>query len=272
MKDYDPHINPNPACNVAAVGGTLSLSGAFTGCRRGNLLLRGEQSPRLSFTGGRFLFGHCSDVVPLTAATCKPLRRAVSSKAVSNLHGAAYPVERVSGSRYKLRGLRIMGTLSKAVRSAVNPYASLDIHRDAQANRRFSSFADPLRLPEKFPKLTEEAGADALEAVRRIRQVIALDGDDSRTHWLDPVVNVDRISAIARGFLWPNAFTPVDEKESKKPLSGLSRRMLEAVKHSRNKDDRALLGFPADKLREAGFFLFALSLALPKPRSQTGEG
>lgn len=293
MKDYDPHINPNPACNVAAVGGTLSLSGAFTGCRRGNLLLRGEQSPRLSFTGGRFLFGHCSDVVPLTAATCKPLRRAVSSKAVSNLHGAAYPVERVSGSRYKLRGLRIMGTLSKAqciraqrvqitlnhlratacaVRSAVNPYASLDIHRDAQANRRFSSFAAPLRLPEKFPKLTEEAGADALEAVRRIRQVIALDGDDSRTHWLDPVVNVDRISAIARGFLWPNAFTPVDEKESKKPLSGLSRRMLEAVKHSRNKDDRALLGFPADKLREAGFFLFALSLALPNPRSQTGEG
>lgn len=132
--------------------------------------------------------------------------------------------------------------------------------------------ADPLRLPEKFPKLTEEAGADALEAVLRIRQVIALDGDDSRTHWLDPMVNVDRIPAIARGFLWPNAFTPVDEKESKKPLSGLSRRMLEAVKHSRNKDDRALLGFSADKLREAGFFLFALSLALPKPRSQTGEG
>lgn len=157
MKDLDPHINPNRACNVAANGGILPAFGAFTECRRGNLLLRGEQSPRLPFTGGRFLFGHCSDVVPLTAATCKPLRRAVSSKAVSNLHGAAYPVERVRGSRYKLRGLRIMSTISKAqciraqrvqttlnhlrataraVRSAVNPYASLD---------RVSSLSEVLR-------------------------------------------------------------------------------------------------------------------------------
>ena len=50
MKDLDPHINPNPACNVAAVGGILPLFGAFTECGRGNLLLRGEQSPRLPFT------------------------------------------------------------------------------------------------------------------------------------------------------------------------------------------------------------------------------
>lgn len=162
MKDFTPHINPNPACNAAANGGILSLFGAFTECRRGNLLSKGEQSPRLSFAGGRFSFGLCSRVVPLTAATCKPLRRAVSLRAVSNLHGAAYPVERVSGSENS-KGLLIMSTLSKAqciraqrvqttlnhlraaaraVRRAVNPYASLDrvsslsfVLRDAAKDR-----------------------------------------------------------------------------------------------------------------------------------------
>lgn len=146
MKELTPHINPNPACNVAAGGGILPTFGAFTECRRGNLLSKGEQSPRRPFTGSRFSFGHCSRVVPLMVATCKPLRRAVSLRTVSNLHGAAYPVERVSGSENS-KGLLIMSTLSKAqciraqrvqttlnhlratardVRRAVNPYASLD--------------------------------------------------------------------------------------------------------------------------------------------------
>ena len=169
MKDFTPHINPNRACNAAAKGGILPAFGAFTECRRGNLLSMGEQSPRLSFTGGRFSFGLCSRVVPLMVATCKPLRRAVSHRAVSNLHGAAAPVERGSGSK-KPMGTLIMSTLSKAqciraqrvqttlnhlrataraVRSAVNPYASLDrvsslssVPRDAAANRRFSSFSN----------------------------------------------------------------------------------------------------------------------------------
>lgn len=169
MKDFTPHINPNRACNAAAKGGILPAFGAFTECRRGNLLSMGEQSPRLSFTGGRFSFGLCSRVVPLMVATCKPLRRAVSHRAVSNLHGAAAPVERGSGSK-KPMGTLIMSTLSKAqciraqrvqtplnhlrataraVRSAVNPYASLDrvsslssVLRDAAANRRFSSFSN----------------------------------------------------------------------------------------------------------------------------------
>ena len=162
MKDFTPHINPNRACNVAAVGGILPLFGAFTECRRGNLLSKGEQSPRRPFTGSRFSFGHCSRVVPLMVATCKPLRRAVSLRTVSNLHGAAYPVERVSGSENS-KGLLIMSTLSKAqciraqrvqttlnhlratvraVRRAVNPYASLDrgpslssVLRDAAKHR-----------------------------------------------------------------------------------------------------------------------------------------
>ena len=97
MKDFTPHINPNRACNVAAVGGILHPFGAFTECRRGNLLTvrRTIAAPHR----GVFLFGLCSCVVPLTAATRKPLRRAVSNMAVSNLRGAAYPVERVRGSR-----------------------------------------------------------------------------------------------------------------------------------------------------------------------------
>ena len=97
MKELTPHINPNPACNVAAGGGILSPFGAFTECRRGNLLHIGERiaAPHRGF----FFLAFRSRVVPLTAATCKPLRRAVSYMAVSNLHGAAYPVERVSGSR-----------------------------------------------------------------------------------------------------------------------------------------------------------------------------
>ena len=55
MKDFTPHINPNRACNVAAVGGILHPFGAFTECRRGNLLHIGERiaAPHR----GVFLFG-----------------------------------------------------------------------------------------------------------------------------------------------------------------------------------------------------------------------
>lgn len=97
MKDFTPHINPNRACNVAAVGGILHPFGAFTECRRGNLLHIGERiaAPHR----GVFLFGLSFVRCALTAATRKPLRRAVSNMAVSNLRGAAYPVERVRGSR-----------------------------------------------------------------------------------------------------------------------------------------------------------------------------
>ena len=161
MKDFTPHINPNRACNVAAVGGILHPFGAFTECRRGNLLHIGERIAAPHHRGVFFL-AFRSRVVPLTAATCKPLRRAVSYMAVSNLHGAAYPVERVRGSRKHI-GIAIMSTFSKAqciraqrvqttlnhlrataraVRSAVNPYASLDrvpslseVLRDAAKDR-----------------------------------------------------------------------------------------------------------------------------------------
>ena len=81
MKDLDPHINPNPACNVAAVGGILHPFGAFTECRRGNLLsLLANESPRHPVAFFFLAFRSC--VVPLTAATRKPLRRAVSNVAV----------------------------------------------------------------------------------------------------------------------------------------------------------------------------------------------
>lgn len=168
MKDLDPHINPNRACNAAANGGILPAFGAFTGCRRGNLLTvrRTIAAPHR----GVFLFGLCSCVVPLTAAMRKPfLTGCFLTGSISTLRGAAYPVERVSGSRKNCKD-RNMGTLLKAqciraqrvqttlnhlrataraVRRAVNPYASLDsisslssVLRDAAANRRFSPFSN----------------------------------------------------------------------------------------------------------------------------------
>lgn len=167
MTELTSHINPNPACNVAVGGGILPPFGAFTECRRGNLLL--DRRTIAAPHRGVFLFGLCSCVVPLTAATRKPLRRAVSYLAVSNLRGAAYPVERVRGSQNLDRN-RIMSTISqaqcvrtqraqttlnhlradaRAVRRAVNPYASLErgsslssLSLKAAAYRRFSSLSN----------------------------------------------------------------------------------------------------------------------------------
>ncbi len=170
MKDFTPHINPNRACNVAAVGGILHAFGAFTECRRGNLrnTYIGERIAAPHHRGV-FLFGlsfvRCAfDGGNAQAASAGCFQ----CSSISTLRGAAYPVERVSGSR-KLHWNRIMSTLSKAqciraqrvqttlnhlrataraVRSAVNPYASLDrvsslssVLRDAAANRRFSSLS-----------------------------------------------------------------------------------------------------------------------------------
>lgn len=162
MKDLDPHINPNRACNVAAVGGILPLFGAFTECRRGNLRYIGERIAAPHHRGV-FLLAFRSSVAPLTAAMRKPfLTGCFLCSSISTLRGAAYPVERVRGSR-KLHRDRIMSTISKAqciraqrvqttlnhlrataraVRRAVNPYASLDrvpslseVLRDAAKDR-----------------------------------------------------------------------------------------------------------------------------------------
>ena len=151
-----------------AVFFTRSVLSPNAGVETCEILTLANESPRLIIVAFFFLaFRSC--VVPLTAATRKPLRRAVSHRAVSNLHGAAAPVERGSGSK-KPMGTLIMSTISKAqciraqrvqttlnhlrataraVRRAVNPYASLDrvsslssVLRDAAANRRFSSFSN----------------------------------------------------------------------------------------------------------------------------------
>ena len=55
MKDLDPHINPNRACNAAANGGILPTFGAFTECKLGGLPLTGERIA--APTRGVFLFG-----------------------------------------------------------------------------------------------------------------------------------------------------------------------------------------------------------------------
>lgn len=92
MKDLDPHINPNPACNVAAVGGILPLFGAFTECKLGGLRFIGERiaAPHR----GVFLFGLSFDAVhPLTGAPRGHSSEWLFSYEQSaNLRGVAHPL------------------------------------------------------------------------------------------------------------------------------------------------------------------------------------
>lgn len=145
MKDLDPHINPNPACNVAAVGGILPLFGAFTECRRGNLLHIGERiaAPHR----GVFLFGLSFVRCALDGGNAQAASAGCFQYGSFQLARRRLP--RGKGSRFSKISYwnRIMSTLSKAqciraqrvqttlnhlrataraVRSAVNPYASLD--------------------------------------------------------------------------------------------------------------------------------------------------
>ena len=148
MKDFTPHINPNRACNAAAKGGILPLLGAFTECKLGGLPLTGERIA--APTRGVFLFGLSFDAVhPLTGAPCgHPSGWLFPVRQSANLRGVAHPLGGVvNGFTNRLTGMQLMSTISKAqciraqrvqttlnhlrataraVRRAVNPYASLD--------------------------------------------------------------------------------------------------------------------------------------------------
>ncbi len=170
MKDLDPHINPNPACNVAAVGGILHPFGAFTECRRGNLLsLLANESPRHPVAFFFLAFRSC--VVPFDGGNAQAVFNGLFPIGqYFHLARCRLPRGKGGGSRKNTYWNRIMSTISKAqcirtqrvqttlnhlraaaraVRSAVNPYASLDrilslssVLRDAAANRLFSSFSN----------------------------------------------------------------------------------------------------------------------------------
>lgn len=165
MKDFTPHINPNPACNAAANGGILPLLGAFTEGNLGGLQLIGERIAAPHHRGV-FLFGLSFDVVhPLTGAPRGHSSEWLfSNEQSANLRGVAHPLGGVvNGFRNRFIGMQLMSTLSKAqcirtqrvqttlnhlrataraVRRAVNPYASLDrvsslsfVLRDAAKDR-----------------------------------------------------------------------------------------------------------------------------------------
>lgn len=158
MKDFTPHINPNRACNAAANGGILPLLGAFTEGNLGGLQLIGERIA--APTRGVFLFGLSFDAVhPLTGAPRGHSSEWLfSNEQSANLRGVAHPLGGVvNGFRNRFIGMQLMSILSKAqciraqrvqttlnhlrataraVRSAVNPYASLD---------RVSSLSEVLR-------------------------------------------------------------------------------------------------------------------------------
>lgn len=106
---------------------------------------------------------------------------------------------------------------------------------------------------------------NAAAAFRRVRELIRVGADD-RFHWLDPMVNVDRIPPAVRGLLWPSHFTAADEEVTAKALHRVGRLMLMAVRDCRKtKNAAALHGFTVQTLRQVGFYTCALSLAFPKP-------
>lgn len=107
---------------------------------------------------------------------------------------------------------------------------------------------------------------NAAAAFRRVRELTRVGEDENRAHWLDPMVNVDRIPPAVRGLLWPSHFMAADEEVTAKALRRVGRSMLTAVRNYRKtKDAAALYGFDADALRKAGFYACALSLAFPNP-------
>lgn len=106
---------------------------------------------------------------------------------------------------------------------------------------------------------------NAAAAFRRVRELIRVGADD-RSHWLDPMVNVDRIPPAVRGLLWPSHFTAADEEVTTKALHRVGRLMLMAVRdYRKTKSAAALHGFTVRALRQVGFYTCALSLAFPKP-------
>lgn len=106
---------------------------------------------------------------------------------------------------------------------------------------------------------------NAAAAFRRVRELIRV-GADERFHWLDPMVNVDRIPSAVRGLLWPSHFTVADEEVTAKALHRVGRLMLMAVRdYRKTKNAAALHGFTVQALRQVGFYTCALSLAFPKP-------
>ena len=106
---------------------------------------------------------------------------------------------------------------------------------------------------------------NAAAAFRRVRELIRVGADD-RSHWLDPMVNVDRIPPAVRGLLWPSHFTATDEEVTAKALHRVGRLMLMAVRdYRKTKNAAALHGFTVQTLRQVGFYTCALSLAFPKP-------
>lgn len=141
------HINPNRACNVAAVGGILRPFGAFTECRRGNLLsLLANESPRHPVAFFFLAFRSC--VVPFDGGNAQAVFNGLFPIGqYFHLARRRLPRGKGGGSRKNTYWNRIMSTLSKAqciraqrvqtplnhlrataraVRRAVNPYASLD--------------------------------------------------------------------------------------------------------------------------------------------------
>lgn len=106
---------------------------------------------------------------------------------------------------------------------------------------------------------------NAAAAFRRVRELIRVGADD-RFHWLDPMVNVDRIPSAVRGLLWPSHFTTADEEVTAKALHRVGRLMLMAVRdYRKTRNAAALHGFTVQALRQVGFYTCALSLAFPKP-------
>lgn len=79
---------------------------------------------------------------------------------------------------------------------------------------------------------------NAAAAFRRVRELIRVGADD-RFHWLDPMVNVDRIPPAVRGLLWPSHFTAADEEVTAKALHCVGRLMLMAVRDYRKTKNAA---------------------------------
>lgn len=95
----------------------------------------------------------------------------------------------------------------------------------------------------------------------------ANDLENRRNRWLNPMVNVDRLPAVVRALLYPNALTAEDAAGIRSALRVVLDSMRTAISSFIfSQDSEALHGFDVERVRVCFFLGCALYMAIPSKK------